>query len=238
MSQHLQLIGFDADDTLWFNEFVYAEAKRRFVEHLGRRLPPEQAERVLNETELANVERYGYGIKSFALSMVEAALTLRRQSLQAADIEAVLAITRQMLDTKVPPMDHSAEVVARLAGQYRLLLITKGDTWEQSRKLGEAEIMRHFAGMEIVADKTPEVYQSLLERYDVTPASFLMVGNSLRSDILPVAAIGGWAVYIPAEVSWEHEYVAGLQSLPPGCWQIKTLDQLPGLIGRIEGSTA
>jgi putative hydrolase of the HAD superfamily len=238
MTQQLRLIGFDADDTLWFNEFVYAEAKRRFVEHFGQRLPPERAERVLNETESANVARYGYGIKSFALSMIEAALALRPKALQAADIGIVLEIAHQMLDTKVPPMDHSAEVIARLAETHRLLLITKGDTWEQTRKLGEAEIMRHFAGMEIVADKTPEVYRSLLERYSVPPASFLMVGNSLRSDILPVAAVGGLAVYIPAEVSWEHEDVAGLDALPQGSWKIETLEQLPELIDRIERGRA
>ena len=200
-------IGFDADDTLWHNEYLYTRAKARFVALLEECSDGATCARRLDEIETANVRCYGYGIKSFILSMIEAALELSDGRLAAEKVSAILGFARDMLSADVLLMDGAGEVLADLAQRYPLLLITKGDPAEQKRKIDISGLAGYFRWVEIVHDKTPAIYQQVLERCGIPPERFLMVGNALRSDILPVVQLGGQAVLIPYDETWAHEMV-------------------------------
>ena len=202
------LIGFDADDTLWHNEIVYREAKQALGQLLARFADPLQTHEHLNRNEVRNVGVYGYGIKSFTFSMLETAVQLSHGGLTSADIEAILDLGRTMLQRDVEPIAHVGETLAALAPTMPLAFLTKGDLAEQTRKIdrsGWAELFRH---VHVVADKTLTVYRDFLAEANVSPAEFLMVGNSLRSDILPVLELGGHAAYIPHPLTWDHESAA------------------------------
>ena len=204
----IRLIGFDADDTLWHNEIVYREAKQALCRILARFADPLQTDEHLNRKEVRNVGVYGYGIKSFTFSMLETAVELSRGGLTSADIEAILGLGRGMLHRDVEPIAHVGETLAALAPGIPLALLTKGDLAEQTRKIdrsGWAELFRH---VQVVADKTLGMYRDFLAQASVSPANFLMVGNSLRSDILPVLELGGHAAYIPHPLTWDHESAA------------------------------
>lgn len=199
------VIGLDADDTLWDNERLYIEAKEKFLELLSECSDAETCLQRLDEIEAQNVRYYGYGIKSFILSMIEAALQLTESRLAAEKVAAILGFARQMLAAEVRLMDGVGETLAALHSRYPLMLITKGDPSEQQRKIDDSGLARFFRWVEIVPDKTPTTYRAILERYQLRPERFLMVGNSLRSDIIPVLQIGGKAVLIPYANTWAHE---------------------------------
>ncbi len=201
------VIAFDADDTLWHSENLYAATQAQLRQLLGGYAAPDQIDAVLHDTEMRNLPIYGYGIKGFALSMIEAALTLSAGCIQGHEVQQVLDLAKQMLSTKVQLLDHAAEVVARLAAEYPLMLITKGDLFDQESKIEQSGLKPHFRQIEIVSDKTTAAYSALLTKHQIEPAKFLMVGNSLRSDILPVVELGGCAVHIPYHITWAHEYV-------------------------------
>jgi len=201
----LKAIGFDADDTLWDNERLYTDNKERFLDFLGECADRERCRQRLDSIETGNVKYYGYGIKSFVLSMIEAALDLSEGQVAAEKISQILGFARQMLAAEVKLFDGVGETLAALSQQYPLLLITKGDPSEQKRKIDDSGLSAFFRWVEIVHDKTPETYHAILDRYGIKPSCFLMVGNSLRSDILPVLKIGGKAVLIPFANTWAHE---------------------------------
>jgi putative hydrolase of the HAD superfamily len=201
----IDVIGFDADDTLWDNEYLYAESKARFISLLEECVSPEECLNRLETLETANVSVYGYGIKSFILSMIEAALELSEDRVAADKIRAILGFARQMLAAEVKLIDGVGEVVAGLAQRYPLMLITKGEASEQQGKIEESGLANYFKWVEIVPDKTPAMYQKLLDRYSIPAGRFLMVGNSLRSDVLPVLRIGGHAVLVHYANTWSHE---------------------------------
>jgi putative hydrolase of the HAD superfamily len=229
----LAAIGFDADDTLWENERLYQAAKEEFARLLSGYVPADQAKAVLDATEIRNVEVYGYGIKSFTLSMVETATQVSGGCVQANEIEELLQISKRMLRAEVELMGDVENVLAELAPKYPLLLITKGDLFEQERKMQRSGLVSYFRRVAVVGDKTRETYLRLLGEEGIAPEQFLMVGNSLRSDILPVAAIGGWAVLIPHPLTWSHEANPG-EEIPDGRWfEIAGLGELPELIDRI-----
>ncbi len=202
-------IGLDADDTLWDNERLYIEAKENFLALLSECSNAETCLQRLEEIEAQNVRYYGYGIKSFILSMIEAALQLTEKRLAADKVAAILGFARQMLAAEVRLMDGVGETLAALHSRFPLMLITKGDPAEQQRKIDDSGLAGFFRWVEIVPDKTPAVYRAILERYQIRPERFLMVGNSLRSDILPVLQIGGKAVLIPYANTWAHEMQVG-----------------------------
>jgi putative hydrolase of the HAD superfamily len=230
----IHTIGFDADDTLWHNETLYTQAKEQF-EALLAGYGEAAAPRVrLDQIEEWNVRHYGYGIKSFALSMVEAALDVSGGKIEGARLAQILEIVKKMLIAPVEPFAPVEEILSGLARRYPLMLITKGDAFEQHRKIERSGLAGCFKYIEIVVDKTPDTYRAVLAKYHLAPQGFLMVGNSLRSDILPVVQIGGQAVYVPYANTWAHEHVdrsafGGLQF-----YEVESLGQLPGLIAKLD----
>ncbi|MDR3577338.1 MAG: HAD hydrolase-like protein [Anaerolineaceae bacterium] len=223
----IDTIAFDADDTLWHNEPLYDQARIQFCQILSTYQPAEKLESRLSEIEIANIQIYGYGIKSFILSMVEAAVDLSAGRVKGDEIQGILDISRQMLTADVPLFDHVKDVLEALHSDYDLILITKGDLFEQSRKVERSGLANYFRLIEVVEDKTEKSYRTLLQKYNIAPARFLMVGNSIRSDILPVVKIGGQAVYIPYATTWVHETVADLDIDQHHFAEINNLIQLP-----------
>jgi putative hydrolase of the HAD superfamily len=201
-------IGLDADDTLWENEAYYTRAKREFQVILAPFASEEECTQVLERREIENVTIYGYGIKGFTLSMLEAGLELSEGRIGAQEVGALLSVGRRLLAQPVELRPHAGETIQVLAQRFSLILITKGDIFEQGRKISLSGLQEKFTHIEIVGEKTRQTYVTLLNRYGVTPREFVMVGNSLRSDILPVLEIGARAVHIPNENTWSHEDLA------------------------------
>lgn len=203
------VIAFDADDTLWHNEGYFRETEKAFRALLASYHDESWIQDRLFETETRNLAHYGYGVKSFVLSMIETAIQLTEGRITAFEIEKILAMGREMLDHPVSLLPHVKECLEALSGKAPLWVITKGDLLDQESKLARSGLGDGFELMEVMSEKTPEGYRRLLELHGVPPASFLMVGNSVKSDILPVLALGGRAVHIPYEETWEHEKVDG-----------------------------
>jgi putative hydrolase of the HAD superfamily len=206
--KHFDMIGFDADDTLWQSEDAFHLAEQRFVELLEPHTPEGiDLAGALRATERANLSISGYGVKAFALSMVEAAVTVSNGRVPAGVIGELVHLTHDMLTAPVQLLPHVPEVLARLAPHHRLVLITKGDLVHQHRKITTSGLETHFEYVEVVLEKDPESYTRILRHVNVAPERFCMVGNSVRSDILPVLDIGGHAVHVPYHITWEHEHV-------------------------------
>lgn len=227
------VIAFDADDTLWENERLYFNAQARLVELLTHYHPPEWINERLYQTEMRNLEHFGYGVKAFALSMIETAVELTEGRIAGADLQTLVDLARDMLGAKISPLEHVAETLSELEARYALMLLTKGDLFEQENKIARSGLRDRFRYIEIVSTKTVPVYRELLERHSIPPERFLMVGNSLRSDILPLLELGAYAVYIPHELTWQHE-----RSDPPpegqaGYYRLEHIGQLPGLLARL-----
>ncbi|MFC2029640.1 HAD family hydrolase [Chloroflexota bacterium] len=203
----IDTIGFDADDTLWHNETLYLTAQQKFQEILSPFCEPDQILQELYKTEMQNLHRYGYGIKSFTLSMIETAIKLSKSSVPATEIDEILGVGWEMLSAPVQLLEGVTDVLAALSPAYELVLITKGDLFDQELKVARSGLESYFAHVEVVRDKTPEIYRSVLARHQIAPERFLMVGNSLRSDVMPLVTLGARAVHIPYDVTWEHEEV-------------------------------
>lgn len=229
----IDLIAFDADDTLWHNEAHFRQARARFVQILSAYVPAEWAGTQLDRIEIENIPHYGYGFKSFGLSMIEAALELASGSVQAKDLQAIITLLHEMMSMKVELLDEIAETLTRLSTAYPLMMITKGDLFEQSDKITRSGLTGYFRYIEIVPDKTPENYRALFQKYQIDPRHVVMVGNSLRSDIQPVLALGGQAIYIPYETTWAHEHLDPAEILP-GVIEIERFGQLLESIERLE----
>jgi len=230
----LDVIAFDADDTLWHSEILYAAAQEEYRRLLAPYAEAETIDRVLHQTELRNLAIYGYGIKGFALSMIEAALELSRHQITGGEVQQVLDLAKQMLSTDVELLEGVAEVVAQLAQAYPLMLITKGDLVHQEAKIEGSGLKPYFRSIEIVADKTPQSYAALLARHHVEPSRFLMIGNSLRSDVLPVLAIGGQAVHVPYAITWAHEHVDVPADQQGRYHELEHIGLLPALVNQLE----
>jgi len=202
------LIAFDGDDTLWHNERSYREGRERFRRLLARAgvtLSPEEVERRVNLTEMANLPYYGYGVSSFVLSLAETAIEMTDGRIAGGDLRDLIDLAKQMLTEEVELFPGAQETLTTLAASLPLMLITKGDLLHQRSKLERSGLLGCFRYVEVVSHKTADVYAAILSRHGIAPERFVMVGNSLRSDILPVVEAGGWAVHIPAAVSWSHE---------------------------------
>ncbi len=230
----IEIIAFDADDTLWENESLYHKAK----DELARLLSPyREADWVnckLDEIEVANLQVYGYGIKSFTLSMTETAAEAVDGKIEAHTISAILEIAKRMLSAEVELLDHTEQTLGQLSLDYDLMLVTKGDLFEQQRKISRSGIDHCFKLIEVVAEKTPARYLEILKKHDIEIERFLMVGNSLRSDILPIVAIGAKAVYIPNENTWFHE-VPGQDEIEGAEYdELEHLGQLPEYMAALE----
>jgi putative hydrolase of the HAD superfamily len=202
------LIAFDADDTLWHTEDLYVASQERFRQLLARYHSPEWIDEKLFATEMRNLATFGYGIKGFVLSMIETAIELTEGRIGGGEIQRIIDMGREMLSADIRLLDGVAETVAALSQRYPLMIITKGDLFDQETKIARSGLGPHFRHVEIVSDKTEAAYAALLKRHGLAPERFLMVGNSLRSDILPVVGLGGRAVYIPYHLTWAHEQVS------------------------------
>jgi len=221
------LIALDADDTLWHNMDGYFAITEKYKRILSRFASPKIIEDTLNETEHRNIPYYGYGIKSFILSCAEAALTITNGRLTSKEMEKILDLGKEMVNAEIELLGHVPEVVRTLAEKYPLMLLTKGDLLDQERKLDRSGLASCFKYVEIVSNKNPEDYAAILERYNLPPERFLMVGNSLRSDVLPVVAIGGQAVHIPYATTWVHELVHPEEAAANHYHELESIQLLP-----------
>jgi putative hydrolase of the HAD superfamily len=227
-------IAFDADDTLWHSERFYHEAQQRFTGLLAPYgFETTTALARLHDIEMSNLPTFGYGIKGFILSMIDAAVDLTGGQVRGEDIRALVNLGRWMAANEIILLDHVRETVEQLSARYPLMLVTKGDLMDQERKISLSGLAPYFKYIEIVSDKTREVYAALLAKYRVEPDNFLMVGNSLRSDILPVLELGCTAVYVPYEITWVHEGNVTLPETPGRFYQIGDLGELPALLNEL-----
>ncbi|RZL36744.1 MAG: HAD family hydrolase, partial [Pedobacter sp.] len=198
---------FDADDTLWVNETFFRESEEKFCKLLAAYESESQVLTILFETEIRNLTLYGYGIKGFMLSMVETILTVTKNTAKPELFEQALAIGKAMFDKPVELLPGVEEVLKSLYGNYRLVVATKGDLLDQERKLKKSGLHHYFHHIEIMSDKQEVDYEKLVKHLDCPADEFLMVGNSLKSDVLPVLAIGGNAIHVPFHTTWQHEHV-------------------------------
>lgn len=205
--KHIKVIGFDADDTLWVNETYFREAEQQFAAMLSHFETPNKIDQELFQLEIKNLPLYGYGIKGFVLSMVEMALTLSNYTVSNKVIEDIINIGKSMLDKPVELLDGVQEVLQGLEHKYKLILVTKGDLLDQERKLKKSNLSHYFHHIEVLSDKQISNYSALLNRLDVAPSEFLMIGNSLKSDVLPIVELKANAIHVPFHTTWLHEQV-------------------------------
>ncbi|MAZ26494.1 MAG: HAD family hydrolase [Cytophagaceae bacterium] len=203
--QHIKVIAFDADDTLWINETIFRNAEQAFAKRLSSFLPEDDIVKVLLDTEIRNLQHYGYGIKGFTLSLMEAALRITKNNVDADLVEFILDLGRGMLAEPIELLPGIEDVLDELSKQYKLVVATKGDLLDQERKLVKSGLIDFFHHIEIVSDKKEMQYKKLVKHLDIEPGEFLMVGNSLKSDVIPVLAMGGHAFHIPFHTTWVHE---------------------------------
>ena len=223
-------LGFDADDTLWHNETIFEHVHERYRALLARFHDAATVDRTLFATEMRNLERYGYGVKGFTLSAIETAIALSAGKISADEIQQLIALGQDMLAHPVELLDGVAETLAHLSGQYRLLVITKGDLRDQERKIARSGLAAHFRHVEILSEKNEDAYAALFRRHAIEPARFLMIGNSLKSDILPVLALGGAGVHIPYHLTWAAEHVEYAPRADGRFFQVKSVRELPELL--------
>lgn len=229
----IELVAFDADDTLWHNEPLYTSTREQFRTMLARYEPDGVLEDRLYEVELRNLEHFGYGVKGFVLSMIESAIELTEGRIEAGDVRTIIDWGRQMLRSPVELLDGVREALEALADSYPLILLTKGDLLHQESKLARSGLGPLFKGIEIVSEKDAHVYRSVMQQYAVPGERFVMVGNSLRSDILPVLQAGGHAVFVPYETSWVHERVSGDALADAQYHKITHIRELPELLRQL-----
>lgn len=204
----IKTIAFDADDTLWHNERIFVSAKDKYKAMLSAYHDAEWIEKRLDEAETRNIEHFGYGIKGFTLSMIETACELTEGRIKGAEIMEIISICREMLSSPIDLLEGVKETIHDLSHEYNLMVITKGDLFDQEAKLARSGIGDYFSAFEIIPQKNAKTYKYILRRHQILSEEFVMVGNSLKSDILPVIEAGARAVYIPYEIEWFHEMVA------------------------------
>jgi putative hydrolase of the HAD superfamily len=231
----LDLIGFDADDTLWQNESLYLQAREQFRKVLAPYRLAGSVDETLHRIEIPNLDYYGYGVTGFVLSMIEAAIELTEGRIAGEDVRQLLDLAKGMLAAEVQLFAHAVDTLATLSASYALMLITKGALRHQRSKLARSGLSEYFSHVEVVSDKTPATYQGILDKVQVEPYRFVMIGNSMRSDILPVLELGGWAIHVPNDLTWSHEDANLPQRLRRRYFEAGGLGQLPQLIERLNG---
>ncbi len=232
----IRTIAFDADDTLWRHQDLFETTQARFFDLLGDYHDGDWIAARLHDAEMRNLRLYGYGVKGFMLSMVETAIELTEGRIGGAEIQRILDLGKGMLDHPLELMPSAAEVLAQLAETYELMVVTKGDLFDQETKVARSGLGAHFKAVEVVSEKDAASYAAILRRHGIGPAHFLMVGNSLKSDVLPVLQVGGRAVHVPYELQWSHDRVADVAPGTHGYFEIASLAELPGLLADLEAS--
>ncbi len=227
----LSTIAFDADDTLWHNERFFRLTQDRFAALLADHADRDHLEERLLAAERRNLGRYGFGIKGFVLSMIETAIEVTDDRVPAGVIRELIAAGQDMLDHPIELLPDARQSIEVLGRDHRILLITKGDLLDQERKLAQSGLGDLFDGVEIVSDKTAPVYAAIFARHGTDPAGAMMVGNSLKSDVLPVLEIGGWGVHVPHDLTWALER----DTVPESHTRFRTLRDLGGLGDLVRG---
>jgi putative hydrolase of the HAD superfamily len=228
------VIGFDADDTLWHTQPIFERSYERFCELLSHYHDPATSAEILIRTEMKNIPLYGYGVKGFTLSAIETAIELSGGKISSTEIRQLIAIAQDMLVHPVNLLDGVVEAVSSLSKDHTLLIITKGDLQDQQRKIRASGLAVHFSHIEIVSEKDPESYRDIYRRHGIAPERFLMVGNSIKSDIVPVLETGGFGVHIPYHVTWAAE-MAEEPEQNSRLFKISHLDELPEVIRALAG---
>jgi len=203
----IKVIGFDADDTLWVNETYFRDAEEQFAQLLEKYETKNKIVQELFRAEIKNLDLYGYGIKGFTLSMIECALDLSNNSVPQETLGKILDIGKHMISHPVELLEGVEELLKILQPKYRLIVLTKGDLLDQERKLDRSGLSKYFHHVEVLSDKKEKNYSDLLEHLQIKPSEFLMIGNSLKSDVLPLLNIGARAVHVPFHTTWQHEEV-------------------------------
>jgi putative hydrolase of the HAD superfamily len=229
----IDLLALDADDTLWHNETLYRATRDRFVELLAATADEQTIIDRLDETEGHNLESFGFGIKAYTLSLIETAVSLTGGKISGHEVQQIVNLAHEMIDAPVKLLPGVAETLPRLAEQQRLLLLTKGDILDQERKLERSHLAQYFTFVEVTSKKNLATYRQVLQQYQVTPEHFMMVGNSLKSDILPVLELKASAVYIPFEITWLHETAEPPAAGTIGFYELASFAGLPGLLDHL-----
>lgn len=203
----IKVIAFDADDTLWVNEPYFQNTEKKFCSLLEDFLPQHSISSELFKIEVENLALYGYGIKGYILSMIEAALKISDKQIGLAAVDLILEYGKEMLNQPIELLDNVDDVLATLKPHYRLVVATKGDLLDQERKLKKSGLAHYFHHIEIMSDKREDDYIKLIKHLDIDASEFLMIGNSLKSDVMPVINIGGHAIHVPFHTTWAHEHV-------------------------------
>jgi len=228
----IDVVALDGDDTLWHSENQFVMTQDRYTELLADHIDKPTLDALLLDRERANIEVFGYGVKGFTLSMIETAIEVTEGRVDTGVIMTIIENAKDMLQHPVELLDGVDETVRQLIGDFRVMVITKGDLFHQESKLARSGLADLFWEIEIVAEKDEATYQRIFSRYDIDPATFVMVGNSVKSDILPVLALGGRAVHIEYETTWEMEH-AEADKAHDGYWELDTIRDLPELLGRL-----
>lgn len=231
MYDNVKIIAFDADDTLWVNETYFREAEEAFAKLLSTYETENKIDQELFKIEVKNLPHYGYGVKGFMLSMIECALELSNYQISPKTIQEIINIGREMLDKPIDLLDGVEETLKALQGKYRLIVATKGDLLDQERKLEKSGLLSYFHHIEVMSEKKVPDYQKLINHLDINPSELLMIGNSLKSDVLPLVEVGASAIHIPFHTTWAHEQVSKQDAASSNYRTVKGIkDILPLLI--------
>jgi putative hydrolase of the HAD superfamily len=228
----IDVVALDGDDTLWHSENQFVMTQQRYRELLADHVDAAALDAKLLDRERQNLELFGYGVKGFTLSMIETAIEVTEGRIDTADIQTIIDNAKDMLQHPVELLDGVAETVEQLVRDYKVMVITKGDLFHQESKLSRAGFVEDLWEIEIVAEKDEATYERIFRRYGIDPSTFVMVGNSVRSDILPVLALGGRAVHIEYELTWEMEH-AEADTTAEGYWELESIRDLPDLLTRL-----
>lgn len=232
----IELVGFDGDDTLWHSEGYYQSVHDQFERLVGTYVDLADArlhERLL-ETEKRNIRLFGYGAKGMTLSMIETAIEITLGCISATDIQALLRLGKDVLSHPVELLPGIRDAVVEVARNFQVVLITKGDLFHQEAKVARSGLADLFHRIEIVSEKDEATYRRVLREFSLAPAQFAMVGNSLRSDIEPVVALGGWGVYMPYHITWAHEMETGLEGEHPRYANVASPGEIPAALSMLK----
>ena len=226
----IKIIGFDADDTLWVNEPNYREAEKEFCDILTNYISEKEAEKALYKTEMQNLDLYGYGAKGFMLSLIETAIKVSKGNIPSNEILNIIAIGKKLLQKPIVLLDGVENVLKKVSKKHKLIIATKGDLLDQERKLKKSGLAKYFHHIEIMSNKNPDDYQKLLLHLEIKAEEFLMIGNSLKSDIFPVISLGGKAIHVPYHTTWIHEKIDDSQNSNKKYMEVETLSDILELL--------
>ncbi|MFD2565750.1 HAD family hydrolase [Pseudotenacibaculum haliotis] len=230
MHKNIKVIAFDADDTLWVNETYFREAEKRFARLLSQYETENKIDQELFKIEIKNLDMYGYGVKGFMLSMVECALKLSNYTISQKVIEEILDIGKEMIEKPIELLDGVVEVLKQLQGKYKLIVATKGDLLDQERKLEKSGLLDYFHHIEVMSEKKVPDYKKLVKHLDIEPKELLMIGNSLKSDVLPLIEIGASAIHVPFHTTWAHEEVSQQDAANSDYKTVQSIKDIPALV--------